>query len=487
MKMQAMPLGKYIEIVKPIYTTFQIIPHSSIRNYNSSNIAKMVSTMYQSIYKSIKRIEKKYFVESPIKCSYMIDIYKDNVQFYFVVPQQYKYIAKEKISSVWEKATIEEVGGIPDFKQDQVTTYQLKYSKADPFSLAVDRKSNYPLNNILNVIDIMESEDRVSVFYNFQPCSQYGWNTKAEKAQERFKNNLPVSKAKDSKYIFWSGLFAIIDFIDRVFEELMGGKKTDLNPITELSALLKSNSRSLTEATRHKRYDAVLNTQIAVISQSSNSVRASNNAISVCQAFQEIQADNELVYEKVFNKGVNLMDYKLKGIETNKVSTAECQNFLQLPARDLLEKHHINHVNTLETEIPEELLGGYIWTGKNTYKGKTTNTYLSSDKEIANLPLILLGSMGAGKTTYFKGYSKQAAANGEGLVVLDYIKKCELSDKISKSVPKEKLLIIDLSNPDHLQSFAYNEYRSAGNTPFEVLENANLHQQQLVALVDAMA
>lgn len=487
MREQAMLLSKYIEIVKPTYATLQIIPHSSIRNYNSSNIAKMVSTMYQSIKKSIKRIERKYFVESRVKCSYMIDIYKDNVNFYFVVPEQYHLIAKEKISSVWPQATIERVPEIPEFAHENTTTYQMKYAKMDAFSLDVNRKSNYPLNNILNVIDIMETEDRVAVFYNFQPCSQYGWATSCDKAHDRFKENMPISKDMDSKYIFWTALYKVVDFIDKVINELLGEKKLDINPITELSNLLRSNTKTVAEATRQKRHDTVLNTQIAVISQSSNTVRATNNAISVCQSFQELRGDNELVYEKTFNKGVNFMDYKLKGIETNKVSTAECQNFIQLPAKELLEKHHINHVNTLETEIPEELLDGYIWTGKHTYKGKYKHTYMSADNEIANLPLILLGSMGAGKTTYFKGYAKQVAKQWEGLIVLDYIKRCELSNEIAKSVPKDKLLVIDLSNPEHLQSFAYNEYKVTGTTPFDVIESANLHQQQLLALVDAIA
>lgn len=482
-----MPFSKYIEIVRPTYSIFQIIPHSAIRNYNSSNIAKMVSTMYQSISKSIKRLERKYIVQSPMKCSYMIDIYKDNVCFYFIVPEQYQYIAKEKISSVWPQATIDLVPTIPQFSQDHTTTYQLKYAKMDSFSLNVDRKSNYPLNNILNVVDIMESEDRVAVFYNFQPCSQYGWSTKCDKAQSRFKENLPITKSKDGKYIFWTTLFAVIDFIDRVLDELHNGKKLDLNPIAELSQLLRSNNKTVTESTKQKRYDTVLNTQIAVLSQSNNQVRSMNNAISVCQSFHDVSGDNELIYEKTFNKGVNLLDYKLKGINKNKVSTAECQNFLQLPARELLEKHHIDHVNTLETEIPDELLQGYIWTGKHTYKGHKTSTYLSPDKEISNLPLILLGSMGAGKTTYFKGYSKNVAQQGEGLIVLDYIKRCELSETIAKNVPKDKLLIIDLTNPDHLQSFAYNEYIASGATPFDIIESANLHQQQLVALVDAIA
>lgn len=486
LKEKSMLLSKYIEIVRPTYVTFKILPHTSIRNYNSSNIAKMISTMYKSISKSISRIERKYFVESPVKCSYMIDIYKTNVNFYFVVPEQYKSLAKEKITSTWAKITIEEVDSIPSFDKTNTTTYQLKYSKMDAFSLDVNRKSNHPLNNMLNVIDIMETDDRVAIFYNFKPCTQYGWGAKCEKTYARFKDNMPVTKEKDSKYIFWTSLYVIVDFIDRVISALLGDKVTDFNPIAELSNVLKENTRQLSELTRKKKYDTVLNTQIVVISQSENVVRANSNAISICQSFQTTQGDNELVYEKVSQKNFNLLEHKLKGIETNKVSTNECQNFIQLPGRDLLLQHKIKHINVLETEVPSELLKGYIKTGKSTYKGNTVQTYFSADREIANLPFIMLGPMGAGKTFQNVQYAKDVINSNEGLIVIDYIKKCELADSIKDITPKDRLIEIDLRKEQHLQSFAYNEYKLSGNTVFECVESANLHQQQIVALIDAV-
>ena len=50
---KTLKLSQYFEIKKPVYTALKIIPHTSIRNYNSDSIAKMVSNMYRNIVKSI--------------------------------------------------------------------------------------------------------------------------------------------------------------------------------------------------------------------------------------------------------------------------------------------------------------------------------------------------------------------------------------------------------------------------------------------------
>lgn len=487
--MKAIQFKNHFEVIDPTYTTLHIIPHSSIRNYNSSGIAKMVTTMYKSIRQSIYKVDKKYVLESKVKCSYVIDIVKDNVNFYFIVPIQYKHIAKEKVQSVWDKATIEECSSIPKITQQNIHTYQLNYTKLDSFSLNVDNKSNYPLNNILNVIDIMEDSDRVTIAYNFMPCSQYGWNTKCEKAQEKFKNNLPINKevsgASIAKYI----IYGILDFLDRFLDELLGNKSNDYNIIADLSETLRSTDRQLSNHTKNKRHDSVINTQFAVISGSDDSIRANNNAITVCQAYQDIQEDNSLEYTKSFNQNqTDIYSYRFKGFGINKIAVAECQNFFQIPAKELLEKHNISHVNTTETNVPEALHNGYIWTGKSTYKGNTIDTYMSNESNINNLPLVPMGQMGSGKTTLLGGIANNVIdKTKEGVIVIDFIKKCELSDYVKIHTPKERLVEIDLSIPEQRQSFCFNELNvERCKTLDEVVDTASLLAQETIRLIDSI-
>lgn len=483
--MKCMPISKYIEIKHPVYETLKIIPHSGTRNYNSSSIAKMVADMYQSITKSIRRIEKKLIIETTVKCSYVIDIRKDSVNFYFVVPKQYKYIAKDKISAVWPQATIEEGESIEKFTHDNLTSYQLAYKKLDGFSLSVDRKSNTSLNHLLNAIDIMEGDDRVSIMYNFIPCTQSGWNSKCKSDMDKYQKNEPVEREFGGKHV----LSAILNGLFTVIESILDGFGSDItkgSPLDALTQYLKQNKVELTELTKKKRLDTMLQTQIVVASGSQDKERSTNNAIAVCQSYRALEGDNELVYKRVQAKNINLLETKFKGVEVNKVSSNECHNFLQLPGRDLLMQHKIEHVNVLETKVVEELLDGYVRAGKSTFKGNTVQTYFSPDIEIANLPFIMLGPMGAGKTFQNVQYAKDVIKKGEGLIVIDYIKNNEMASAIQKVTPRGRLLEINLGQEDCLQAFAYNEYHITGATYFERFESANLHQQEVTSLIDAV-
>lgn len=485
-----MTLEQYFKTIHPVYSTLQITPHSSIRNYNSAMIGKMITTMYKAINKRIYIEEKRFVVETKVKCSYVIDVYKNEVKFYFIVPQQYMYIAIEKISSVWDKATIEECAEIPPFTHKNVSNYQLNYTKLDAFSLAIDKKSNYPLNNILNVIDIMEESDRITVIYNFIPCSQYGWNTKCEKAHKKLKEGTSIKKQVTGISALGMVFFEILDLIDKVLENLLGGKlNKDFNIVADLSEVLRNTEKQVSQNTKNKRHSMSIATQIGVISCSDNVTRLSNNAISVCQSYQDIGEDNELEYEKILsNKALNMYTTKFDGFRTNKVSTEECQNFIQLPARELLERHRISHVNVTETNVPEQLQSGYMWVGKNTCKGNTIDTYMSDEPNINNLPLIPMGQMGAGKTTLLGGVANNIVEKrNEGVIVIDFIKKCELSDYISRHTPKNRLIDIDLSIPEQRQAFCYNEIDvSKCETIDDIVDAASLLSQEAIRLIDGV-
>lgn len=480
--MKSMQISKYFEIKKPVYEALKIIPHSGIRNYNSSDIAKMINSMYTSITRSIKRIERKLVVETSVKCSYIIDITKEDVSFYFLVPKQYKQMARQKISGVWPKATIEDAN-IPIITGSNITTYQLNYKNMDAFSLKVDKKDNSMLNNVLNVLDIMESDDRVSICYNFLPYRSTNWKHVCQKTHEKYINGESITKTLAFESIGTIVLNAIITIIGGLLE----GLSSDISkgsPLDQLRIILGNKKREISDLSIKKSNLPAIETQIAIVSSSNNADRSQGNALSTCQAFSTLDADNELIYKK--SKNINLLDYRYYGVESIKASVDECQNFLQLPGRELLEKHKIGHNNVLETKVPEELQKGYIKIGKSTYKGNTVQTYFSSDKEIANLPVVLLGPMGAGKTFQNLQYAKDVITANEGLIVIDYIKNCDLANKIEAITPKDRLIVLDMSQETSLQAFAYNEYKVQGDTPFERIESSNLHQQQVTALIDAV-
>lgn len=170
---KSMKLSDYFKLVRPEYVYIQIIPHKSIRNYNSSNISKAISHTYKSINKRFEVEKKKIANKIPIpvkmtlecehKISYAIDIVNGNANFYFIVPKSYVNILLEKIKEIWSKATVNVLDKPIEAISQGCEFYQLSYKKEDALSLYTDKKSNEPLNSILSVMDIMKDDDRIQL------------------------------------------------------------------------------------------------------------------------------------------------------------------------------------------------------------------------------------------------------------------------------------------------------------------------------------
>lgn len=479
--MKSMPLSKYYEVINPTYECLKIIPHSSTRNYNSSVLAKMVANMYISIKQSIKWHERKFVVKSPLKCSYMIDIRKTDVNFYFVVPSQYITLAKERIINTWNKCKVELVD-MPTIPKGLV--YSLGYENKDQLSLDVDKKSNYPLNSILSTIDIMEDDDRVLIMYNLMPCSQYGWKPSCDRVATKFIKGEPIKRELTGFSVVFKVLFAVADFADKVMDGIFKGED---NVFKDFVSAFKENINTISNDTKSKRNDVIVKTQIAVISHSLNENRAIANIKNICEGFEEIKGDNRLTHEQCFKPKINALEYKFKGIPTNKFSTNECQNLLQLPGRELLEEHHISHNNVIETDVPKDLQDGVMCLGDSICKDTITKAYISTDKSYQYLTWLLIGPTRAGKTTLISNACYSSAKAHECNIVIDWCKKCELSEDL-KAALNDKIDILEINCSDfkRIEGLGYNEMYSTSNDADERYESAKKQGMQLLTLINSL-
>lgn len=488
--MKSIKLSDYFKLVKPTYVYLQITPHKSIRNYNSANISKAIAHTYRAINRRIYKQQKKLFFETNYKISYVIDIKDNNAKFYFVIPDVFKNIIVEKCKEIWAKATMEIVDKIDEMEED-TDLYSLSYKKEDALSLAVDKKSNEPLNSILSVMDIMKDQDRIRVIYNFLPISQFGWLDRYNTTIEKIKEHKSIEKKQMSfDYIMRSlivNVFNLFDSIVQVINDFTGGPPDGAKESLYSAILgILEQQQSLSPVTNKKKEATILNTQIAIQSQSKDDTRRENNALSVCQAYRTLDEDNELIYKKEKHK-VEIENYDFK-IDTNTMSTDECSNFIQVPGRMLLLQHGIKHINVEENNIPEELREGTKRLGIATFKGSKISTYLENEYNNGNLPLVLIGSQGGGKSTYIGNYAKDCVEAKEGLIVLDFIKNCELSDTIKEYVSKDKLIELDLSTEKDIQGLGYNEIEiKKYMDTFTKLKLASLQSQQIMSLIDSVS
>ena len=506
--MKSIKISTYLQIINPTYVYLKLTPDTSIRNYDSSNIAKSISKMYKTTIQQISRQEKylhwynfRFQIETPVKCSYLIDIYKNDVSFYFIVPSQHKSIIMEKIQATWKKVAIEEVSNIKEFSQE-VLKYQMNYKKEDAFSLAIDKRNNEPLNTIFNVIDILEDEDRIGIFYNFLPCHQLPFRKEYRDTMLKVKDGKPIDREKiNGKYMFKLGMTYVIDFLDSIVEVLndfTGGvvnKKNESLSILEIASEVLNNPRVVSKATNKKKDAIIINTQMLILSESGDKLRKGNNALAVCQSYKSIEEEkeegNELVYKKVRNNKKNIFninDLHIAGVETNRVSVEECQNFIQLPAKDLLSQYNrIKKIDTLETLVPDVLQKGVMCVGSVAYKSNSVMAYLSDDSEFKNLTLCIIAPTRAGKTTLIGNLSKDGIDNNETVINFDFCGNCELSNDIEKVIPKNKTLNIDCSNIDTLQGLGYNEIIPLTDTVFENYRCAKTKTSQLMTLINTLS
>jgi hypothetical protein len=489
MSVSSIKISRYFEIIHPVYIYLKIIPHKSVRNYNTSEIAKAMSDTYRSIIKRVHKEEKKILFETQFKISYIMDIRKNDINFYFLVPVILKDIIKEKINETWTKATIEEIDNIEEFT-DKKVAYQLVYKKNDGLSLKVDKKINEPLNQILKVVNIMGNEDRVLIAYNFLPCSQFGWKEQYENMLDKFNEKKPLDKKITFEYVLKNFIGLIVGTIEcvlQVLNDFLGNNSFNGEELYRKVMIAFEEKPTISNNTLKKKDANILATQIAVITDSPDNSRRYNIATSVCQSFNVLREDNELIYRKA-NRKFKLDDYDYN-IDTNLCSVDECKNFIQIPGYELIKEHKINSINVEEVIIPKELLHGYIELGESNFRGRKSIAYIEDNYDKGSLPLVLVGAQGSGKSTYGANYFRFANLRYEGGVIIDFIKNCELSNEVISYLPEDKVVILDLSKEENIQSFMFNELSYTINqniNSFKKNEIANLQSQQIVQFVDAI-
>jgi hypothetical protein len=497
---RAISLREAIRIVRPEYVYLRLKPNNSIRNESTHKLARTIASLHKNVLESVKRDEirvmnvlgKRLFIptkityEAPSKVAYFIYIEKKRVEFYFVIPRTYLSVIKEKMSDVWTSLTVDEVADLPQFNRD-ATKYQLTYTKEDALSLAVDRRNSDLLYSTLNVIDVLEEGDRVGVFYNFAPTSQFTWRSTYRATLDKVRNNKPVDRDKTgAAYLVKMAVGLLVNAANSVAEALGGGDKRKEGANLFEEALERMNGgKRVSESTHKKGTASIVDTQILVMSSSQDALRQRNNVRIVAQAFDTITEDNALKYSNYRGK-FRYTDFKVRGASVNKLGDEECQSFLSLPGREVLERYNIiDRVETQETEVPDDLQSGVMCIGTNCYRGKDTQAYLSNDREFRNLLTLLIGPSRAGKSNLIAHLAVDAIQAGECVIIFDFIENCELSDEVAALFSRDKVLEIRCDEYDKMQGLGYNEVGRTDDV-FKAYVNAKDQTSNVLALVNSI-
>jgi len=492
-KARSIKLSDYFSLVHPNYKYLMITTHRSLGEFNSIALAKTIAHTYRSLDKRLRREKKKIVFETEYKISFMIDIKNGNADFYFIVPERFERQIEEKIKMIWPRATVKLLDEkVTPFSED-IEVYQMSYKKEDALSLHTDQRTCEPLISLLGAIDIMKEDDRVGVLFNFIPCQQFGWQTTYNRTMRKIDDLKMVDKKQNSlEYIAKSTVIAtakiFADFL-KVIDDFSGGseKRASDSWLADLNSMFEER-KQLKQATKDKKNLDIVNAQIAVISDSKDKDRRTDNAISVCNAFGKMgeDADNDLVYKRKKMKKLFIEDIQ-PNLQMNTLSINEAAEFLQIPGRNILTQYgKIKAINNTETKVPEELQAGVMCIGTNTCHGVDTKAFLSTDLDYKNLTLCIIGPTRAGKTNLICHLSEDAVLAGETVIMFDFCGNCEVSDAIAEHIPKDKVLNIDCSVFESLQGLGYNEVRPLNDSMFEVYKCAKMKTQYLVDFVNSI-
>jgi GTPase SAR1 family protein len=500
--MKRIKISDYINVVKPSYVYLRLTPNNSIKNQSTHKIAKSIASIYRNLAQNIRKedakvikalgreflLGTKYSVDMSAKVAYYVYIEKKKVEFYFVIPRNYLTLIKEKISDSWSNITVKVVADLPSFSES-ATKYSLVYTKENALSLATDRRNDDLLRSKLNVVDVMEEGDKVGVYYNFMPTSQFSWRSSYEATIRKVKRNLPTDRNKVGVAYAMKTIVGVISALfDDIGDVLSGGKgKGKADEYNVLEGLIErlNGGKQISDSTRKKATATVLDTQIVVMSESADKLRQRNNARSLTQAFETITEDNRLA-PKPLRKTFKFTDYSIAGAEVNKIGDEEAQNFIAIAGRDILERYNfIEKVETQEVEVPEDLRKGYMRVGVTTHRGNKQPAFLTTHPEYKNLSLIVIGPQRSGKTTLFGNLTRDAVDNGECVIIFDFIENCEMSSQVASLFPSDKVLNIECDNIKKAQGLGYNEVRISDD-PWTQYTNAKMQTTQLLDLINSV-
>lgn len=432
--LKSIPIAKYFEIQSQEYVYLKLIPSKSIRNNRTYSILDLVNKMYLNINKLIKIEDNKLIIKTQLKASYYIHITKEKINFYFIVPKLFYSKFRVKFKEIWKSVEIKEVNSIPIITGSQ---YQLIYKNKDFLSTSTDMRNNDLLSANLSAVELLQDGEEAGILYNFLPTSEKQCNyfkSTCQKFIREYKNTNVKYTSNAISNLIIKILSYSIDFINSTLNFLFDVKQVNK----------QINFNKLSNNTNKKATSDICKTQIILSSKAKTTNREKSIIDTISNSYSVIEDDNKFICKKI--------KHNIRNLNT---SIYECGNFIALPGADIIQQFpQINHNRVYNKDFPKCLATGDILIGNSI---KNMPVYYSTDKEISRLGRVLIGGMGCGKTHYMQNLAKSIIAKGDGLVVLDIIRDCNLAESIKQVTPKDRLIEIDCSNHTQLQGFCYNE------------------------------
>jgi hypothetical protein len=347
------------------------------------------------------------------------------------------------------------------------------------FSLNADYREGGLTEGLLSVINNIEKDDKVLFQIGIYPINDL-WKEKWKQAYLSYRkgnklsthNNLVVFLF-DKTFDFGNGVLNILDmFVNYKDEQDKGLSIKDRK-------IIGDNVSISTQTYSKVNYNGYL-VQIKLFCNNEKIYYYSKMFDGILKVLDN---DQELVVGKIQKCKGRHFDFQ---VSKNIFSAKELALFLQLPNVKLqLEyKDRLKSIEYRQVNIPKELLTGKIPIGTTTYKGQDYQVSWCENQEVLALPKVIIGPMNSGKSEYTKNFVVSAYNNGDSVIVLDFIKNCEMSQSIIKHI---NCIVYDLSKSINSFALAYPEIQPDKDDSWERLKTANILSRQIEFFINSLA
>lgn len=512
-KPKVIPWAKFFNTTEDEIIHYRIVPDRTVDN-NTIVLARAFHELYSApkdrIILNLKGVKVTYRIKD--KAYFDIIFRPGTACFYLSTHKRFSKFLETKCRNIWEHCAINQVqrDELNEFNTEHCIACDIRLQKANIFSLKTTTRDLDPLNSMFAVLkDLDEKQnDKVRVSMVFDSVDRLDWQQHAEDQYKQLKRGKMPRRTQINRDDIIQNIFKLTDFCVGWYIELKlmivegllsflhspdGNDEVLCNSLsfadsTDIEVQRLNAEGGISSDSVRKIKAASYKTYIRILSQSRNPDNRMINMRTVANAFKDLSGDNELGMVELTEKK---QQRRIKDIMTFKASRRidkdifydeEVAKMIQLPQITLQQQYGIEAIESREVELPSEIRAGNIPIGTAGYKTKEVTSYWPSNKNVITLPKIVLGPMGSGKSEYTKSFCVHANKAGHSVVVLDYIKDCDLSNSIGKHTNH---VIINLADQNNLTALAFPEVQPTKDK-WDRLRVANLLSRQVEYLLNSL-
>jgi hypothetical protein len=387
------------------YSTFQLIPHSTIKNDKISQFADVIGDSYMELF---ERFHKGTFAD-PDRIFFETVITNKSFKTFVTTNTDLKDIVKQHSRMIWKNITVKDmdVDLLDNLDHTKSAGYTLKLKHHFFLSLKTDKRlQEIPLQELLELSRVMQNDDKIVIQMGFQ-SAETNWHKEAIEAKLDFEKKPPK---------WW--------------------KKKDFKEATEMKS---------------GQYGFDFSFKILVYSNDER--RKKRIARGITLAYKQLNLDNELVEKQVkplkmhkFIEDMKARKIKVPFLFGKKqiITSNEIAHLIKLPQSSLQDEYSIiDAINGRETEVPDKLTKKGLKLGVAEFRDTCKNVYMPIENwDELCLPRIVIGQMGQGKTAgYGANLIIEAVKNGFGGLAIDP-KDSQIRKELELALPADKIIKI---------------------------------------------